>query len=71
MGFFERLKDGLSKTRKNFTEKIETLVGLSTEVDEDFLEEVFVSIMLNHNAKWQNFTLQYENNLEHFNVQKL
>ena len=40
MDFFERLKDGLSKTRKNFTEKIETLVGLSTEVDEDFLEEL-------------------------------
>ena len=40
MGFFERLKDGLSKTRKNFTEKIETLVGLSTEVDDDLLEEL-------------------------------
>lgn len=40
MGFFERLKDGLSKTRKNFTERIETLVGLSTEIDEDFLEEL-------------------------------
>ncbi|MGL5205941.1 MAG: signal recognition particle-docking protein FtsY [Acidaminococcaceae bacterium] len=40
MGFFERLKDGLSKTRKNFTEKIENLVGLATEVDEDFLEEL-------------------------------
>ena len=40
MSFFEKLKDGLSKTRKNFTEKIETLVGLSTEVDEDFLEEL-------------------------------
>ena len=23
MGFFERLKDGLQKTRKNFTERIE------------------------------------------------
>ncbi|MGE4589347.1 MAG: signal recognition particle-docking protein FtsY [Acidaminococcaceae bacterium] len=40
MGFFERLKDGLSKTRKNFTERIENLVGLSTEIDEDFLEEL-------------------------------
>ena len=40
MSFFERLKDGLSKTRKNFTERIENLVGLSTEVDEDFLEEL-------------------------------
>lgn len=40
MSFFERLKDGLSKTRKNFTERIENLVGMSTEVDEDFLEEL-------------------------------
>lgn len=40
MSFFERLKDGLTKTRKNFTDKIENLVGLSTEVDEDFLEEL-------------------------------
>ena len=29
MGFFERLKDGLQKTRKNFTERIEVLVGMS------------------------------------------
>lgn len=40
MSFFEQLKDGLSKTRKNFTEKIEGLVGLSTTIDEEFLEEL-------------------------------
>lgn len=40
MGFFERLKDGLQKTRKNFTERIEVLVGISAEIDDDFLDEL-------------------------------
>ena len=40
MGFFERLKDGLQKTRKNFTERIEFLVGMSAEIDDDFLDEL-------------------------------
>ena len=40
MGFLERLKDGLSKTRRNFTDRIEELVGMSAKVDEDFLEEL-------------------------------
>lgn len=40
MGFFERLKDGLEKTRKNFTERIEVLVGMSAEIDDDFLDEL-------------------------------
>ena len=40
MGFFERLKDGLQKTRKNFTERIEVLVGMSAEIDDDFLDEM-------------------------------
>ncbi|MDD3396395.1 MAG: signal recognition particle-docking protein FtsY [Acidaminococcaceae bacterium] len=40
MGFFEKLKNGLSKTRANFTSRIEDLVGMSTELDEDFLEEL-------------------------------
>ena len=40
MGFFERLKDGLQKTRKNFTERIEVLVGMSADIDDDFLDEL-------------------------------
>lgn len=36
MGFLEKLKDGLSKTRQNFTDRIEELVGLSAKVDETF-----------------------------------
>lgn len=40
MGFFNKLKDGLSNTRKNFTERIENLIGISVELDEDFMEEL-------------------------------
>ncbi len=40
MGFFERLKAGLSKTRRNFTGRIEELAGFAAAVDEDFLEEL-------------------------------
>ena len=40
MGFFERLREGLEKTRKNFTERIEVLVGMSAEIDDDFLDEL-------------------------------
>lgn len=40
MGFFNKLKDGLSNTRKNFTERIENLIGVSVELDEDFMEEL-------------------------------
>ncbi|MBP2644765.1 MAG: cell division transporter substrate-binding protein FtsY [Firmicutes bacterium] len=40
MGFFDRLKDGLSKTRKGFTEKIEQLITGYAQIDEEFLEEL-------------------------------
>jgi fused signal recognition particle receptor len=40
MSFFNKLKDGLSKTRKNFTERIEDLIGISLELDDDFMEEL-------------------------------
>ncbi|HMM21427.1 MAG TPA: signal recognition particle-docking protein FtsY [Selenomonadales bacterium] len=40
MGFFDRLKEGLSKTRKGFTEKIEQLVTGYAQIDEEFLEDL-------------------------------
>jgi fused signal recognition particle receptor len=40
MSFFEKLKNGLSKTRENFTERIEDLIGGSIELDDDFMEEM-------------------------------
>ena len=40
MGFFDKLKAGLEKTRKNFTDKIEQLVIGYATIDEEFLEEL-------------------------------
>lgn len=40
MGFFERLRAGLDKTRQNFTDRIAELVSGSDTIDEDFYEEL-------------------------------
>ncbi len=40
MGFFQRLKEGLSKTRGNFTAKVDDLVENAQVIDEDFYEEL-------------------------------
>ena len=39
-GFFARLRDGLSKTRGNLTDRVDELVEHSRNVDEDFFEEL-------------------------------
>lgn len=39
MGFFDRLKEGLTKTRKGFVEKIETVLT-GRKIDEETLEEL-------------------------------
>lgn len=40
MGFFDRLKAGLAKTRHGFVEKIETLVTGRKKIDEELYEEL-------------------------------
>ncbi len=40
MGFFQRLKQGLTKTRGGLTEKVDELVRNTREVDEDFYDEL-------------------------------
>ena len=40
MGFFEKLKQGLSKTKTSFDEKINSVFSSFRKVDEDFLEEL-------------------------------
>jgi len=40
MGFFDKLKSGLEKTRKNFTEKIEQLVIGYATIDDEFLDDL-------------------------------
>lgn len=39
-GFFEKLKEGLSKTKKNLTEQIESIVFRHKKIDDDFLDEL-------------------------------
>ena len=46
MGFFARLKQGLSKTRGNLTERVDELVENTVEVDEDFYEELTDILLL-------------------------
>ncbi|GMA99306.1 signal recognition particle-docking protein FtsY [Pelosinus sp. IPA-1] len=40
MGFFDKLKAGLEKTRKNLTEKIEQLVTGYATIDDEFLDDL-------------------------------
>ena len=39
-GFFARLREGLSKTRGNMTDKVDTLVRETRKIDDDFYEEL-------------------------------
>jgi len=40
MGFFEKLKQGLNKTKTSFDEKINNVFSNFRKVDEEFLEEL-------------------------------
>ena len=40
MGFFNKLKQGLEKTRKNFTEKIEQLITGHAKIDDEFMDDL-------------------------------
>ena len=46
MGFFDRLKAGLEKTREKFTSKIEKLVMGYADIDENFLEELEETLIM-------------------------
>lgn len=39
-GFFAKLKEGLSKTKKNLTEQLESIVFQHKKIDDEFLEEL-------------------------------
>ncbi|MBO2516793.1 MAG: signal recognition particle-docking protein FtsY [Clostridiales bacterium] len=46
MGFFQKLKDGLFKTRKNMTDKVDELVANTQKIDDDFYEELTDILLL-------------------------
>ena len=40
MGFFEKIKQGLKKTRENISNKIDLVINSFTKIDEEFFEEL-------------------------------
>jgi len=46
MGFFDKLKKGLEKTRKNFTEKIERIIIGYAKIDDEFLDDVEEALIM-------------------------
>ena len=40
MGFFQRLRQGLTKTRGGLTDKVDELVRNTRQIDEDFYDEL-------------------------------
>ncbi|MBQ1915028.1 MAG: signal recognition particle-docking protein FtsY [Selenomonadaceae bacterium] len=46
MGFFDKLKKGLAKTKENLTNKIEKLIIGYADIDEEFLEELEETLIM-------------------------
>ena len=40
MGFFDKLKNSLGKTRESFSEKVNSVFKVFTIIDEEFFEEL-------------------------------
>ncbi len=46
MGFFDRLKAGLTKTREKLSNKIDELLGNSTKIDDELLDELEETLII-------------------------
>ncbi len=46
MGFFDKLKKGLDKTRQSFTEKIEQIIVGYAKIDDEFLDELEEALIM-------------------------
>ena len=46
MGFFDKIKKGLEKTRKSFSESLEAILNTGEPADEEFLEELEETLIL-------------------------
>ena len=46
MGFFDKIKKGLEKTRKSFSESLESILNTGAPADEEFLEELEETLIL-------------------------
>ena len=39
MGFFDKIREGIKKTKDSMMQKVERVIHSFTKIDEDFLEE--------------------------------
>ena len=46
MGFFSKIKEGLSKTRNSFVEGVNSIINSFTKIDEDFFEELEETLIM-------------------------
>lgn len=46
MGFFEKLKNGLGKTRESISEKVNSVFSVFTKIDTDFFEELEEALIM-------------------------
>lgn len=46
MGFFEKLKSGLGKTRESISEKVNSVFSVFTKIDEEFFEELEEALIM-------------------------
>ena len=46
MGFFDKIKKGLEKTRKSFSESLESILNTGEPADDDFLDELEETLIL-------------------------
>ena len=61
MGFFDKLKLGLTKTKESINEKINDVFSNFRKVDEEFLEELEEVRRLNINSESE---IEFENNID-------
>ena len=46
MGFFEKIKSGLKKTKDSMIRQVEAVINSFTKIDEDFFEELEETLIL-------------------------
>ena len=66
-GFFNKIKEGLEKTRKSFVKNVETVIIGYAEIDDDFLDDL-EAVMLTSDLGPK--TTEYLMSL-HYTIQRL
>ena len=46
MGFFDKIREGIKKTKDSMMQKVERVIHSFTKIDEDFLEELEETLIM-------------------------